>query len=58
MQNDVNIFIMKYKCLEVAMEEIKTRGYANHQGEEGGESSNPLSPSVILRTILTFPANF
>ena len=28
--NDVNIFIMKYKCLELAMEETKMRSYVIH----------------------------
>ena len=28
--NGVNIFIMKYKCLKLDLEETKMRGYANH----------------------------
>lgn len=45
---------MKYKCLELALEETKMSGYVIHWGDEGCERVNPVLPSVIWKTILTF----
>ena len=52
--NDVNIFIIKYRCLGLAMETTKLRGYVSTRKRRGCERVNPLFPFVVLRTILTF----
>ena len=56
--NDVNIFILKYKYLELAMEATNQGTMLTTRGSRGHERVNPLFPSVILRTILNFLVDF